>query len=78
MARMKLAGRIVVAVATAPLYTAERICMAADEVYSLHIQDRGDSFAVAEAYVNWHDLSREEVREMISVVRAGYRQHNVP
>ncbi len=66
MTRMKLAGRIVVAVATAPLHTAERICMAADEVYSLHIQDRGASFAVAEAYVNWHDLSREEVREMIS------------
>lgn len=62
--RRKDAKKVVVAVPTAPLSSVRRVAQDADEVISLHIQERGP-FAVANAYQHWYDLSREEVVELL-------------
>ncbi len=58
------AARIVVAVPTAPRSSISRIEPHADAVYCANIKDVR-SFAVADAYQNWRDLSREEVMDML-------------
>lgn len=62
--RKRGAHRVVVAVPTAPLSSVNRIKSSADAVISLHIQEAGP-FAVANAYQRWHDLTREEVIELL-------------
>jgi len=52
--------RIVVAVPTASLHTIDLIAEEVDEIICLNIRT-GSYFAVAEAYRNWYDLSRDEV-----------------
>ena len=63
--RRKGAREVIVAVPTAPLQSIRRVEQKADVVYSLHVQQRGP-FAVANAYQQWHDLSREEVIELLA------------
>jgi len=55
---------VVVAVPTAPLSSVIRVGKEADRIFSAHVQGSG-SFAVANAYRYWHDLSEEEVKEML-------------
>ncbi len=52
--------RIVVAVPTASLHTIDLIAEEVDEIICLNVRT-GSYFAVAEAYRNWYDLSRDEV-----------------
>ena len=59
------AARVVAAVPTAPRDAVEMLEKHVDEVYSLHIEYGRGPFAVARAYRNWRDLSREEVAEML-------------
>lgn len=63
-ARRKGAQEVVVAVPTAPLHSIRQVEQKADVVYSLHVQQSGP-FAVANAYQHWHDLSREEVVQLL-------------
>lgn len=65
LVKQKGAARITVAVPTAPFRSIENIAPYANEIYSLHVQELGGAFAVANAYQNWHDLSREEVKELL-------------
>jgi predicted phosphoribosyltransferase len=51
--------RIVVAVPTGSLAAVERIADLADELVCLNVRS-GFSFAVADAYEEWYDLSEEE------------------
>lgn len=60
----KGAGKIVVAVPTASARTAEDLLPLVDELFCLNVRS-GWSFAVAEAYENWYDLTEEEVLEII-------------
>ncbi|MHC1688085.1 MAG: phosphoribosyltransferase [Methanothrix sp.] len=65
MAAARMVGRqqperIVVAVPTASLHTIDLIAEEVDEIICLNIRT-GSYFAVAEAYRNWYDLSRDEV-----------------
>ncbi|EGJ50954.1 phosphoribosyltransferase [Desulfocurvibacter africanus] len=62
--RARGAAGITVAVPTAPLETARRMADISDAVYCISIQDYYP-FAVASAYRNWRDLSREEVADML-------------
>ena len=55
---------IVVAVPTASLHTIDFIAKEADRIISLNVRT-GSYFAVAEAYRNWYDLSREEVVDLL-------------
>ena len=64
LVRQKGAQEIVVAVPTAPLRSVDMVAPRADRVYSLHVQGRGP-FVVANAYRDWYDLSREEVKELL-------------
>lgn len=64
----KKAQSIVVAVPTAPLHTVRLVEKKADAVYSLHVQE-GYPFAVANAYQNWYDLTREEVVQLLQTYR---------
>ena len=64
------AARIVVAVPTAPRSSISRIEPHADAVFCANIKDVR-SFAVADAYQNWRDLSREEVMDMLRKDTAG-------
>ncbi|MDY0039407.1 MAG: phosphoribosyltransferase family protein [Desulforhabdus sp.] len=66
-AKRRGAAKIVVAVPTAPLRSIERIEPLADEIYCANIRETA-YFAVADAYRNWYDLTREEVLELL---RAG-------
>lgn len=63
--KTKMARQTIVAVPTAPLASVRHVLEAADAVYSLHIQDRGGSFAVASAYRSWRDLERDEVARLL-------------
>lgn len=56
----KGAGKIVVAVPTATAHTAADLLPLVDELVCLNIRG-GWSFAVAEAYEEWYDLTTEEV-----------------
>jgi putative phosphoribosyl transferase len=58
------AGRIVVAVPTAPSRSVEAIRKLADEIVCADIRG-GASFAVADAYEEWRDLSDDEVEAML-------------
>jgi predicted phosphoribosyltransferase len=60
------AGRVVVAVPTAPLRTVEKIEAEVDEIYCANIRDTL-YFAVAEAYRHWHDLSKQEVLDLLGI-----------
>lgn len=59
-ARKANADTIIVAVPTAPGHTIDRIRSEADSIYCPNIRNTS-SFAVAEAYWKWYDLSEEEV-----------------
>ncbi|MDD2902332.1 MAG: phosphoribosyltransferase family protein [Syntrophales bacterium] len=56
----KGAGKIIVAVPTAAAQTAEDLLPLVDELLCLNLRG-GWSFAVAEAYEDWYDLTTEEV-----------------
>jgi predicted phosphoribosyltransferase len=62
-------NRIVVAVPTAPESSIQLISASADEILCLNIR-RGFFFAVADAYHHWHDLSEEEVMELLKPPRS--------
>jgi predicted phosphoribosyltransferase len=53
------ARRVAVAVPTAHREAAQRIARLADAVYCANLRS-GLSFAVADAYQSWHDVSEEE------------------
>ncbi len=57
--------RIIVAVPTAPEQSINRILPFADEVHCLNIRTHL-SFAVAEAYENWYDLTDPEVISLLA------------
>jgi len=61
--RRKKAGKIIVAVPTASERSVKLLLPAVDELHCLNI--RGYPFAVAEAYLEWHDLSDEEVLRLL-------------
>jgi putative phosphoribosyl transferase len=65
MARNKGARKIVVAVPTAPLRSIKRIESLADEIFCANVRETS-YFAVADAYENWHDLTRSEVLELLA------------
>jgi len=54
------AGKVIVAVPTAPERTVSMLLPEVDELYCLNIR-RTPFFAVADAYKNWYDVSDEEV-----------------
>jgi len=54
------AGKIIVAVPTAAAHTAESLLPLVDELLCLNVRS-GWSFAVADAYEKWYDLTTEEV-----------------
>jgi predicted phosphoribosyltransferase len=54
------AGKLIVAVPTASERTALDLLPEVDELYCLNVRG-GWSFAVADAYENWYDLTEEEV-----------------
>lgn len=56
--------RIVVAVPTGSLATVERVADLVDELVCLNVRS-GYSFAVADAYEEWYDLSEEEAVRML-------------
>jgi len=58
------AGRVVVAVPTAPSRSLEALRSLADEIVCPNIRG-GGSFAVADAYEEWRDLSDDEVEAML-------------
>jgi len=58
-------ARILVAVPTASLSSADLVAREADVVACLNIRS-GHSFAVADAYREWHDLNDEEVLEELA------------
>jgi len=59
--------RIVIAVPTAHLDALEKISPYSDEIICLNIRS-GFLFAVADAYVNWHDLDDSEVIDYLKKV----------
>jgi len=63
MAKEQSALKTIVAVPTAPLRSIEKIAPEVDTVFCLNIRT-APYFAVAEAYRQWHDLSREAVLEL--------------
>jgi predicted phosphoribosyltransferase len=68
MVRRHSPARIVVAVPTASMDTISRLSEEVDEVVCPNIRT-GPYFAVAEAYRNWYDLSRDEVVERLNKLR---------
>lgn len=60
MVRRQKPNEIVIAVPTASLQTINLLARETDQIICLNVRT-GRYFAVAEAYRNWHDLSREEV-----------------
>ena len=57
--RKKQAGKILIAVPTAPKGTIDRLLPLVDEIHCLNVRTRYP-FAVAEAYEDWYDLSDAE------------------
>lgn len=57
--------KIIVAVPTASLGAIEMLSPAVDVIVCLNVRS-GPSFAVAEAYENWYDLTDDEVSKIIS------------
>jgi predicted phosphoribosyltransferase len=62
-------NRIVVAVPTAPESSIKLISAFVDEILCPNIR-RGFFFAVADAYHQWHDLSEEEVMDLLKQPRS--------
>jgi putative phosphoribosyl transferase len=60
--------KIVIAVPTASLGAVELLAPEVDEIVCLNIRS-GSSFAVAEAYENWYDLTDEEVLKILREAR---------
>ena len=56
--------KLIVAVPTASLGAIELLAPEVDEIVCLNVRS-SLSFAVAEAYENWHDLSDEEVLKLL-------------
>ncbi len=63
------AEKIVIAVPTASERALKKLNPLVDEIYCANVRS-GAFFAVADAYQNWYDLSREEVISLLE--RAGY------
>ena len=63
--RAQGAGRLVVAVPTGSERTVQELLPLVDELYCLNIRG-GWSFAVADAYLNWYDLTEGEVLDILS------------
>ena len=65
LCRKRKAAKTIVAVPTAPLRTVQEL----DDVFSADIYcaniREGMSFAVADAYKNWHDLSEKEIMHLL-------------
>ena len=64
MVKKRGAEKIVLAVPTAPLHTVQELISGVDALYCPNIRD-SRWFAVADAYVNWRDLSETEVLSML-------------
>jgi predicted phosphoribosyltransferase len=64
MARKRKAARTVVAVPTAPQHTVDDLAGGPDEIYCANIRETL-SFAVAESYADWHDLSESDVMTIL-------------
>ncbi|MHB9073355.1 MAG: phosphoribosyltransferase [Desulfobaccales bacterium] len=64
------AGSIVVAVPTASEYTVRDLLPLVDELYCLNVRG-GFSFAVADAYENWYDLTEDEVLAILATLKIG-------
>jgi len=65
MANKRKAAKTIVAVPTAPLRSIDSLGRGVDEVYCANVREVF-SFAVADAYQNWYDLSEKEVRFLLS------------
>jgi putative phosphoribosyl transferase len=59
-ARKSTPRKIIVAVPTGSMGAVELLAPETDEIICLNIRS-GPVFAVADAYINWHDLTDEEV-----------------
>ncbi len=66
--KIKTPDKIIVAVPTASGRTVELILPEVDELVCLNVR-HGISFAVADAYRNWYDLSDEEVLSITSSIK---------
>ncbi|MDP2846207.1 MAG: phosphoribosyltransferase family protein [Candidatus Methanoperedens sp.] len=66
--KRKAPKKIIVAVPTASKRTVELLLPEVDELICLNVR-HGISFAVADAYRNWYDLSDEEVLSIISSMK---------
>jgi len=64
--RRRKAEKIVVAVPTAPLSTAEMLLPDVDELFCLNIRTFYP-FAVADAYRKWYDVGDEEVTRLLAI-----------
>jgi len=64
-ARKRRPNKIVVAVPTASLSAVKLLVPEVDEIVCLNIRS-GSSFAVADAYENWYDLTDEEVIRILN------------
>lgn len=64
MTRRQKPKEIIVAVPTASLHTIDLLAGEVDRIVCLNVRT-GSYFAVAEAYRNWYDLSREEVVDLL-------------
>jgi len=62
--KAKGAGEIIVAVPTASAHTAADLLPLVDKLYCLNVRG-GYSFAVADAYKKWYDLTEGEVLEIL-------------
>jgi putative phosphoribosyl transferase len=62
--KKKMPSRLIAAVPTGPEMTVKKILTEADEVICLNVRS-SSSFAVADAYRNWHDLTDEDVLTII-------------
>lgn len=58
------AGSLIVAVPTASEHTIQDLLPLVDELYCLNVRG-GYSFAVADAYGNWYDLTEDEVLKIL-------------
>jgi putative phosphoribosyl transferase len=67
-ARTELPAEIIVAVPTGSLQSVDFIAQRVDLVVCLNIRT-GYSFAVAQAYDRWHDLTEREVQELLIQAR---------
>jgi putative phosphoribosyl transferase len=59
------AGKIIVAVPTGHLHGVERVAGEVESIYCPNVRG-GRSFAVADAYQRWTDVSEEELRKLVA------------